>query len=165
MANIQYQEPFKAFRFLVEVEGSAGAVVAAFSQISGIKMQTQAIPVRHGAENRGVTEFIPALTSYQNVTLTKGVIGDNEFFDWILSCAPDAAAAPTGKEQYRTINIVALDEKGNRSITWSLIGAMPVGYELSPMDSSQSAIMTETLEFTITGFKRITQPPAQGSQQ
>ena len=67
--------------------------------------------------------------------------------------------------QMSAINIVALDEKGNRSITWSLIGAMPVGYELSPMDSSQSAIMTETLEFTITGFKRITQPPAQGSQQ
>ena len=40
--SIQYQEPFKAFRFLVEVE-NGGAVVAAFSQFSGVKMEVETI--------------------------------------------------------------------------------------------------------------------------
>lgn len=43
---------------------------------------------------------------------------------------------------------------------WSLINAMPVSYTLAPMDSSQSAVLTETIEFSITGFKRVTNPPA-----
>lgn len=160
MANIVYQEPFKAFRFLVEVEGQGKTVVAAFSQFSGIKMQTQTVQVRAGSEKRGVADHIPAVTSFENVTLTKGVIGDNEFFDWILSCAPGPSAAPTGKTPRRTINIVALDAWGKRGVVWSLLNAMPVSYEVSPMDSSQSAVITESIEFAITGFKRAANPPA-----
>ena len=160
MAAIRYQEPFRAFRFLVEV-GGGERIVAAFTQFSGIKMQTQAIPARVGSDPLGVPEMIPSITTFQPVTLTKGVIGDNEFFEWILSCAPGGATPPTGNQPYRTINIVALDEKGRRGITWSLLNAMPVSYELAPMDSSQSAVMTETVEFTITGFQRVTNPPEQ----
>lgn len=160
MANIVYREPFTAFRFLVEVEGPGKTVVAAFSQFSGIKMQTQAVQVRHGSETRGVADYIPTLTMFQNVTLTKGVIGDNEFFDWILSCAPGPAAAPTGVSQRRTINIVALDARGKRGVEWSLLNAMPVSYEVSPMDSKESSVMTESIEFVITGFKRVTNQPA-----
>ena len=75
-----YNEPFKTFRFLVEVEGGGATVVAAFAQFSGIRMQTQVVETRWGSEERGVTEKIPSITSFENVTFTKGVIGDNEFF-------------------------------------------------------------------------------------
>ncbi len=160
MANIVYREPFKAFRFLVIVEGGGQPVSAAFSQFSGVKMQVQAVQVRAGSDYRGVADNIPAITRYENVTFTKGVIGDNEFLDWILACAPDASSPPTGRNMYRTINVVALDEKGNHGITWSLINALPVSYELATMDSAQSAVMTETVEFAITGFKRVTKNPA-----
>ena len=160
MANQFYREPFPSFRFLVEVEGAGPAVVAAFTQFSGIRMQTHPIQVRPGSDNRGAAEWIPSITTFEPVRLTKGVIGDNEFFEWILSCAPGAVEPPTGINPYRTINIVALDARGQRGVTWSLLNAMPVAYELSPMDGSQSAVMTETIEFTITGFKRQAQPNA-----
>lgn len=160
MANIVYKEPFKSFRFLVTVEGGGVTVSAAFQQFSGVKMQVDTVQVRPGSEARGVADYIPATTHYQNVTLTKGVIGDNEFLDWVLSASPDSISPPTGKNKYRTINIIALDEKGNQGITWSLVNALPVSYELSPMDSSQSAVMTETVEFAITGFKRVTRQPS-----
>jgi len=158
MAAIVYHEPFKTFRFLVEVEGAGTTVVAAFTQFSGVKMQVDVVQARSGAEHRGVQDNVPALTKFEQVTLTKGVIGDNEFLDWILSAAPGATEAPTGKNKYRTINIVALDEKGKRGITWSLINALPVAYELAPMDGSQSAVLSETMVFAITGFKRVTRP-------
>ncbi len=159
MANIVYKEPFKAFRFLVEVEGTGQAVVAAFTQFSGVRMRTHTVQVRPGSDYRGVAGHVPATTSFENVTFTKGVIGDNEFLEWILSCAPGAVTPPTGKNKYRTLNIVALDEQGRRGIVWSLIDALPVSYELSPMDGGQSTVMTETMEFAIAGFKRETQPP------
>ena len=70
--SVIYNEPFNAFRFLVEVEGAGPTVVAAFAQFSGIRMQTHVVETRWGSEERGVTEKIPSITSFENVTLTKG---------------------------------------------------------------------------------------------
>ena len=78
--GITYQEPFQAFRFLVEVE-SGGAVVAAFSQFSGVKMEVDTVQARSGNDSRGVQEYIPVLTRFDPVTLTKGVLGDNDCLD------------------------------------------------------------------------------------
>lgn len=159
MAPIIYRELFKTFRFLVEVEWSGNKTVAAFAKFSGIKMHVDTVQVRTGADKRGVQEHIPGITHYENVTLTKGVIGDNEFLDWILSVAPGSIESPTGKEMYRTINIAALNEENTRGVTWSLINAIPVAYELQPMDGSESGVMSESIEFAIGGFKRQTDRP------
>ena len=58
---ITYEEPFRAFRFLVEVENS-GVVVAAFSQFSGVKMDVETLQVRSGNDGRGVQETVPVLS-------------------------------------------------------------------------------------------------------
>ena len=129
--GILYQEPFKAFRFLVEVENS-GAVVAAFTQFSGVKMEVETIQARSGNDGRGVQEYVPVFTRFAPVTLTKGVVGDNDFLDWLFSAAAAANSGPTGSNLYRTINIVALDDQGNRGVVWSLKNALPIGYELAP---------------------------------
>ena len=50
---IQYDHPFQAFRFLVEVE-SAGVVVAAFTQFSGVRLQVDTLQARSGNDDRGV---------------------------------------------------------------------------------------------------------------
>ena len=156
--GILYQEPFKAFRFLVEVENS-GAVVAAFTQFSGVKMEVETIQARSGNDGRGVQEYVPVFTRFAPVTLTKGVVGDNDFLDWLFSAAAAANSGPTGSNLYRTINIVALDDQGNRGVVWSLKNALPIGYELAPMDGGRSEVLSESLTFAIPGMERITNPP------
>lgn len=156
--GILYQEPFKAFRFLVEVE-SSGAVVAAFSQFSGVKMEVEAIQARSGNDDRGVQEYVPVMTRFAPVTLTRGVVGDNDFLDWLFSTAAKANSGPSGSSIRRTINVVALDDWGNRGVTWSLKDAMPIGYELTPMDGGRSEVLTESLTFAITGMERKTHQP------
>ena len=151
----KYPEPLKAFRFLVEVEGDA---VGAFSQFSGIKMQVQTIQARAGNDGRGVQEYVPVLTSFDPVTLTKGVIGNNAFLDWIFAASASTHAGPTGTRLYRTLNVIALDDAGNRGVIWSLADAMPIGYELSPMDSSRSEVLTESVTFAIHGMDRTIGP-------
>ena len=151
----KYPEPLKAFRFLIEVDGDA---VGAFSQFSGIKMQVQTIEARSGSDARGVMDYIPVLTSYSPVTLTKGVIGDNAFMDWIFAASASTLTGPTGKSLYRTINVIALDDVGRRGVIWSLADAVPIGYELSPMDSSRSEVLTESVTFAIHGVERTVSP-------
>ena len=156
--SIQYQEPFKAFRFLVEVENS-GAVVAAFTQFSGVKMEVETIQARSGNDSRGVQEYVPVLTKFAPVTLTKGVVGDNDFLEWLFSAAAGVYTGPKGSDLYRTLNVVALDDRGNRGVTWSLKNALPIGYELAPMDGGRSEVLSESLTFAITGMERKTSPP------
>ncbi len=156
---IKYSHPFLAFRFIIEVKGDGSPVKASFGHFSGIQAETRMIEVRHGSDKRGVMTKIPSLTSYENVSLKKGVIGDNEFFEWILAAMPSSEAGPTGKELRRTIDVVALDGKGNRAITWTLKDAIPTGYQLSPMQSMESSLLTETLQFAISGFTRTVHTP------
>ena len=60
---------------------------------------------------------------------------------------------------YRTLNIVALDDRGNRGVTWSLKNAVPIGYELTPMDGGRSEVLSESLTFAIGGMERKTHEP------
>ena len=155
-------DPLKSFRFLVEVEAGGQKTVAAFSRFSGVKLRLETVDVRSGSEHRGVLDCVPALTSYENITLTKGVIGNNEFLDWILAATPGETQASTGKNLCRTISVVALDDKGKRAVTWILADAMPVAYELSAMDGAENSVLSESIEFCVAGFTRETHTPAIG---
>ena len=156
---IVYPELFSAFRFLVEIENS-GVTSAAFTQFSGVKVNVQTITARGGNDERGVMETIPVGTNFAPVTFRKGVIGDNELLDWLFAAASvtKGLGSPTGLNLQRTINVVALDDKGNRGVTWTLQDAMPIAYELSPMDGSRSEVLTESMTFEIGGVQRWTNP-------
>lgn len=153
---ILYPEPIQAFRFLVRV-GDSEEISAAFSRFSGIQMQVETIQARDGSDARGVKEYTPVFTSFAPVTLSKGVVGDNEFLDWLLSAGASAYTGPTGSDLRRTVQVIALDQKGEPAVGWILQGAMPIGYELDPMDSSRSEVLTESITFAITGLERTTE--------
>ena len=147
----RYADPLKAFRFLVEIDGET---VGAFSQFSGIRMEVQTVQARSGSDSRGVQEYVPVLTSFAPVTLTKGVFGDNAFLNWIFSAGASTHSGPTGSKLRRTIDVIALDDTGRRGVIWSLKDAIPIRYELSPMDSSRSEVLTESVTFAIHGVDR-----------
>lgn len=159
---IVYPEPLPAFRFLVRV-GDGKEFSAAFARFSGIRMQVQTFENRFCDDARGVQEHYPVFTKYAPVSLSKGVVGDNEFFDWLLAASAGEHTGPTGKDLRRTLEIVSINEFGQPGVVWVLKDAMPIGYELSPMDSSRSEVLMESITFAIGGMTRKTEqwkPPA-----
>ena len=126
---IVYPEPIQAFRFLVRVEGSQ-EISAAFCSFSGVRMQVETVQSRGGSDRRGVKESIPVFTSYAPVTLGRGVVGDNEFLEWMLSSSADVHSGPTGERMRRTIDVVTLNDR----------------------------VLTERVSFAISGVRRSTQP-------
>ena len=153
---IRYPEPIQTFRFLIRV-GDSEEISAAFSQFSGVKMEVETIQSRDGDENR-VTANRDGTYTFAPVTLSKGVVGDNDFLDWLLSASAGVHTGPTGVSLRRTIDVITLNELGKPGVIWTLQGAMPIGYELAPLDGSRSEVLTESLTFAITGMKRTTQP-------
>ena len=152
---IEYYDPIQSFRFLIQVDGEQN-IPAAFSGFSGVKMTVDTLQSRDGNDIRGVQEYIPTLTRYDPVTLKKGVIGDNAFLDWLLSATADMESGPTGVNLRRDINVITRNDKGEDAVIWTLKGAMPIGYELAPLDAGRSEVLMETLTFAITGLRRTT---------
>ena len=150
-----FQEPLKAFRFLVELDGKKVAV-AAFTGFSGVQMEVDTLQVRSGNDIRGVQEYVPTMTRFAPVTLTKGVVGDDEFLNWLFSVAASPNAGPKSGGKRRNLNVVALDDKGNRGVTWTLYNALPIRYQLTPMDGGRSEVLSESITFAITGVERKT---------
>ena len=150
-----FQEPLKAFRFLVELDGRKVAV-AAFTGFSGVQMEVDTLQIRSGNDIRGVQEFVRTLTRFAPVTLTKGVVGDDEFLDWLFSVAASPNTGPRSGGRRRTLNVVALDDKGNRGVTWTLYNALPIRYQLTPMDGGRSEVLSESITFAFTGVERKT---------
>lgn len=161
-SRMVYSEPFRSFRFLVEMEVSGkSTVVAGFSQFSGVSMRMDAIRARSCKDDRGVQDTIPVFTTYAPVTLSKGVVGDNEFTDWLFSVSAGLDSPAKGGDLYRTLVIVALDDRGKRGVEWTLKDAIPISYELAPMNGSSSEVLSESITFAISGVSRKTNPPPQ----
>ena len=148
-------EPLQSFRFLVKVQGER-EISAAFTDCSAIRMEAQTLTGRTGGDRRGVQTCIPVLTRYAPVTLRRGVVGDYAFLDWVFAASAQAETGPSGKDLYRTVEIIALNDRGQPGVTWTLRNAVPIGYEVSPLDSSRSAVLTESLTLAFTGMQRKT---------
>ena len=154
---IEYTDPLQSFRFRFLLQIGGRPVSAAFSSFSGIKMNVVTVKGRDGNDIRGVQSGIPVLTQFQPVTLSKGVIGDNELLDWLLASSAGFESGPTGKNLKRDIDVIAVNDMGEDAVTWTLKSAMPIGYEMSPMDSSRSEVLMESVTFSFGGMKRTTQ--------
>ena len=152
----QREDPLISCRFIVETDN--GDVVAAFSQFSGMKMEVQTLGNRYGEDARGVQDYLPVMTRFAPVTFTRGVIGELTFLDWIFSAAARLDSGPSGENLRRTLLVVALDETGSRRISWRLKDALPIGYEISPMDALRTEVLTESITFPLTGVERILEP-------
>jgi phage tail-like protein len=150
---VQYPDPIQAFRFLIKVEGS-GNISAAFTRCSGIRMEVETLEGREGWDLRGVKISTPVLTRYEPVTLSKGVVGDCDFLDWIFAASAGDYTGPSGSSLRRTIDIITLNDLGQPGVTWTLSGAMPIGYEVPQLDGSRSEVLTESLTLSYTGMKR-----------
>src|ERR687893_2494105 len=99
MASNQRDDPYKAFNFLVEIDGVA---VAAFSEVSGLESETEVIEYRTGGEINSVRK-LPGLTKHPNLVLRRGVTQDAELWNWRRTVVE-------GRVERRNGSIVLLDE-------------------------------------------------------
>lgn len=152
---IVYPDPIQAFRFLVKVDGSS-RISAAFTYCSGVKMEVETLEARSGWDPRGVKTYTPVLTKYAPVTLSKGVVGDFSFMDWIFAASAQNHLGPSGTMLRRTVEIITLNDLGMPGVIWTLSEAMPIGYEVAALDGSRSEVLTESLTLAFTGMKRDT---------
>lgn len=136
-------DPYRNFRFRVEVEGLEQA---GFSEVSGFEATFDVVEYREG--NELITpRKLPGLIKYGNITLKWGTTESMELYEWLQECAE-------GTIERKTITIIALDEEGEDVATWQVIEAWPVKYTAPTFNGTGNEVALELLEFAHEGLTR-----------
>ncbi len=135
-------DPYRAFRFLVEIDGTEQG---GFQTVSGIERDTKIEPYREGGVNDHEHQHA-GLTTYPPLRLKRGLV-DPVLWDW----HQDVIA---GTIRRKTISVVLLDEVGAEVWRWILAAAYPSKWTGAELDAGQSTLATETVEFVHHGLTR-----------
>lgn len=133
-------DPYRAFRFLVEL---AGIVQGGFQSVSGIERVTKIEPYREGGVNDYEHQHTGG-TTYPPLRLKRGLV-DPALWLW-------HQAVIAGTVTRQPLSIVLLDESGDEAWRWVAVSAFPSKWTGADLDAQQNAVATETVELVHHGL-------------
>jgi phage tail-like protein len=145
MAAASRNDPYRNFRFKVEIQGIK---VAGFAEATIPDTTTDSVDYREGTD-LPYQRKLSGLTKYGNITLKKGLTDSMELYEWRKQVEDTGAS---GKR--KSISLVLIDEEGNDKSRWDIIEAWPTKYSSSGFDAKGNAVAIETLELVHEGIKR-----------
>jgi phage tail-like protein len=137
------QDPYKNYRFLVEIDG---LVQAGFAECSGFGSEVQVIEYREGGDPTNARK-LPGMAKYPDITLKWGVTDSRELYDWHLS-------ALNGELQRKNGSVVILDDKGQEKLRWNFFGAWPSKYTAPSFNAKGNDIAIDTLTVSCERMQR-----------
>jgi len=136
------KDPFLAFKYKVEIKG---IIVGGFSEVSGMRIETEFDTIREGGENSFVHK-LPKSTKFSEITLKRGIT-DWTLYSWYMEVV-------YGKIT-RTSGSIILQEPGtDMNMTWHFFDAFPIKWEGPTFNASGNSIATETLTLAHNGLKK-----------
>lgn len=134
-------EPGLIYKFFLEIDYM---FVAEFSEMGGISVTREVKEFQEGGVNDHV-HMLPGRIKHGNITLKTGITYNPMLWTWLHKGEYDA------KVQRINVSIVLGNTLGKRVRQWDVLGAYPVKYSTSGLNTSQSEIAIETLELAHNG--------------
>lgn len=151
--------PPAGFHFEVRLLGAATAlsmltsVDASFQEVSGIRVEMGVEEVVEGGENRFVHR-LPKQSKYTNLVLKRGVVTQaSTLAEWVSMSLGSRLLVPI---QTQGLLVTLLNDTGMPLVVWGFVNAFPVRWETADLNSMESKILTETMEFSYNYFERVT---------
>jgi phage tail-like protein len=145
MPTGERKDPYKNFRFLVEIDG---IVQAGFSEASIPDTTQEPIEYREGSESPTVRK-LPGLIKYGNLTLKWGITDSLALYDWRKMVEQGKT-----KDARRNLAVILMDEEGNAAARWEFYEAWPSKYDAPDLDGKGNDVAVETLEIVHEGMSR-----------
>jgi phage tail-like protein len=131
------QDPYKAFRFKVEIQGIQQA---AFMECSSIGSHLEVVEYREGADPINVRK-LPGKASYPDITLKWGMTDNQDLYKWHL-------AAVKGNLTRQSGSVVQLDDTGNETTRWNFFNAWPSKWDGPAYNAKGNDLAINTLTLT-----------------
>lgn len=133
-----------AFRFKVELDG---LLVAGFSEVTGIKSETEVMEYAEGGLNTHVHVF-PKQTKYPRIVLKRGITQSSELWEWY-----DGVAG--GQVKRKSGSIILHNHAGKEICRWNFFEAYPVKWNGPDLNASAGSVAVESIEIVHNGLKTI----------
>ena len=128
--------PVPKFHFQVEWGGAK----IAFTEISGLDIETEVIEYRHGASPEYFKTKMPGMQKFSNVTMKRGTYkGDNDFYNWWNTTALNTV-------ERRDITISLLDETHAPVVVWKVKKAWPIKVQSTDLKADGNEVAIESIE-------------------
>lgn len=142
MTNPQFNY-VTANRFYVQIEEN---IAASFSECSGLGMKIQYDSQIEGGVNTQ-RKIILGDPEFSDVTLKRGVTESTTFWEWIQVVISGES------NKRRNVGILLFNQAGETMQSWTLIGAVPVGWEVDSLQASSENVALESLTLAYEGLK------------
>jgi phage tail-like protein len=136
-------DPYKGFRFLVEIDG---ITQAGFSECSGFGSNVEVVEYREGNDPATVRK-LPGKATYPDLTLKYGVTDSHELYDWHKTVLD-------GKIQRKNGSVIVLDDTGQKKVRWNFFNAWCSKYKPPDFNAKGNDIAIESLTISYERLER-----------
>ena len=141
--------PPVGFHFMVEFpEISSNSSDNRFQSVGGLTVDIDTEEIAEGGENR-FKHKVPVRSKYPNLVLKRGILIDSDVINWVRKAVENFEFKPT------SVVVKLLNEKHEPLISWNIVHAYPVKWNLEDLNAEESKLAIETLELTYNYFNRI----------
>ncbi|MBS1912274.1 MAG: phage tail protein [Bacteroidetes bacterium] len=147
-------DPYKNFKFRVSWDGKT---VLGVSKVGALKRTTEVVKHRDGGDNSHDSKS-PGRTSYDAITMERGITHDAEFEAWankIHSWAGDSAMDLANFKKELTLEI--MNEKNQVAFRYFLHDCWVSEFTSVPeLNANANAVAIESIKIEINGWERDT---------
>ena len=150
--NAHRYDPYKNFKFRIIMDERS---VLGIQKVGALKRTTEVVKYREGGEN-SVEHKSPGRSSYEGLTLDRGLTHDREFETWANMVHPYAGDGGMDLVNYKKELILeVLNEKGHVAFRYFLHGCWVSEYTAMPdLDASANAVAIENMKIEMEGWER-----------
>ena len=142
MATAERRDPYRSFNFQLEIDG---VPLGAFSEVSGLTAEGDAVDYREGTDVQQNVRKLPALRKYSNITLKRGYTQDKSLWRWYGNIV-------NGQPDRRDVTIVLLNEARQPVLRWHAENAWINKIEGPSLKASANEIAMESVELVHEGL-------------
>jgi phage tail-like protein len=144
-------DPLENFKFRVKWDGR---YVAGVSKVSALRRTTEVVLHREGGEPSTMHEA-PGRTTYEPITLERGITSDIAFEQWAnLVSGPGGAADAKFRKD---VILDVFDEAGQRVLSYRIYRCWVSEYQALPdLDADANAVAIEHIKLENEGWERDT---------
>jgi phage tail-like protein len=116
-----------------------------FQSVSGLSVDIETEEVAVGGENRFKLK-LPVRTKFPNLVLKRGMLTDSDLIGWCRDAIENFEFSPIN------LLISLLDEEHNELMSWNVVGAYPVKWNVEEFNAMESKLVIETVELSYNYF-------------
>jgi phage tail-like protein len=145
-------DPYKNFKFRVTWDGKT---VLGVSKVSALKRTTEVVKHREGGDNSSDHKS-PGRTTYDSVTMERGITHDPEFEKWANLVHPAAGDAAMDLVNYKKeLTLEMMNEKGHVVYRYFLHRCWVSEFTALPeLNANANAVAIESLKLELEGWER-----------